>query len=165
MIRDLNEHDLDAFIRIRKDSLNREPMSFGADPNKEIDRSETLKRLKEKNEENFILGYYDQDQLAGMLGFIRYTNAKTKHKAFIWGVFVRKEYRGKQIGRQLMQTCIEKAYKIPGLQKILLGASHISDAAIGLYQEMGFKTYGTEQNAMIWKGEYIHEILMEKKLE
>ncbi|MEM9547576.1 MAG: hypothetical protein AAGA77_16470 [Bacteroidota bacterium] len=50
------------------------------------------------------------------------------------------------------------------MQSVLLGASHISDAAIQLYVKMGFVEYGREKNAMIWEGESIDEILMERKL-
>lgn len=164
MIRHLNEHDIDLFIKIRKDSLRLDPMSFGASPNSEIDRTKTIADLKAKNEENFILGYFDKDDLVGVLGFIRYRNEKTRHKGFIWGVFVYDKYRGRRIGSQLMETCIDQASKLPGIQKILLGVSHISDAAISLYERMGFNTYGREKNAMIWDGAYIDEVLMEKIL-
>ena len=164
MIRALNEKDVDAFIRLRKESIVTMPASFGADPDVEIDRETTEKDLKGKSEENFILGYFEGQTLVAMLGFIRYKNQKTRHKAFIWGVYVSEDYRGKKIGKQLMMACIERAKSISGLEKILLGVSHISDAAIGLYESMGFTTYGAERNAMLWQGEYIHEILMEKTL-
>ena len=89
---------------------------------------------------------------------------QSMHKGFIWGVFVYNEYRGKGIGKQLMDVCIEKASNLSGLQKILLGASHVSNAALSLYKKMGFKEYGRETNAMIWDGEYIDEVLLEKIL-
>ncbi len=165
MIRALNENDVDRFIKIRKDSLQLDPKSFGASPNAKIDRDKTLQDLKEKNDENFILGYFEGEDLVGILGFIRYKNEKTWHKGFIWGVFVYTEHRGKKIGKSLMLECIERARKMQGLQKLMLGASHISAPALGLYQRMGFEIYGREVNAMIWEGEFIDEVLMEKVLE
>jgi ribosomal protein S18 acetylase RimI-like enzyme len=164
MIRRLNEKDLDQFIKIRKDSLQLDAKSFGADPGRKIDTDKTVIDLKAKNDENFILGYFEQDQLVGILGFIRYENVKTKHKGFIWDVYVYEKFRGTKIGEQLLKSCIDHAQKLKGLEKILLGASHISDNALGLYSKMGFEIYGRETNAMIWEGEYIDEILMEKIL-
>ena len=164
MIRPLNEKDLDQFIRIRKDSLTAYSMSFGADPLKPIDKAQTFEDLKAKNEENFILGYFDGERLVGTLGFLRYSNPKTRHKGFIWGVFVYEEYWGNKIGSSLMKACIEQAKAIDGLEKIILGASHISDAAIALYLNFGFKEYGREHNAMVVEGKYIDEILYEKFL-
>ena len=163
MIRRLNERDLDLFIKIRSDSLQMEPQSFGADPFAKIDRDQTYRDLKAKNDENFILGYFVEGQLVGTVGFIRYKNSKRKHTGFVWGVFVYKEQRSKNIGKLLMKSCIEQALQLDGLEKIVLGVSHISDRAIDLYQKMGFEIYGIEKQAMIWKGEYIDEILMEKR--
>lgn len=162
MIRPLDEKDIDQFIKIRKDSLSIYPKSFGADPSISINRESTIQDLKSKTDENFILGYFDQSELVGIIGFLRYLNPKTCHKAFIWGVFVYDEYRDKRIGSQLMKACIDKAKNIEGLEKIILGSSHISDAAIKLYQKFGFEVYGREKNAMIVDGEYIDEILFEK---
>ena len=164
MIRPLNEKDLEQSIKIRRDSLTSYSMSFGADPKKPIDRAKTFEDLKAKNEENFILGFFDNGTLIGTLGFVRYSNPKTRHKAFIWGVFVYPEYWGKKIGSLLLEECISKAERIEGLEKIILGASHISDAAIALYRKFGFEVYGRERKAMIVEGEYIDEILYEKYL-
>lgn len=162
MIRYLNENDVDLFIKIREDSLRLDPKSFGAMPNVEIDREKTIQDLREKNDENFILGFFDQGELVGMLGFIRFQNMKTRHKGFIWGVFVYREYRGRQIGEQLLKECIARVSKLDGMHKILLSASHISAAALNLYQKLGFEIYGTEPNAMWWEGESIDEIFFQK---
>lgn len=164
MIRSLNENDVDIFIKIRKDSLQLDPNSFGSSPNAEINREKTFKDLIAKNDENFILGYFEGDALVGILGFIRYGNEKTRHKGFIWGVFVYDQFRRKKIGKQLFEECIERVSKLPKLEKIILGVSHISAPALGLYKKMGFEVYGWEKKAMIWEGEYIDEILMEKVL-
>ena len=164
MIRRLNEIDLDLFIKIREDSIQLDPKSFGSDPGSKIDRAQTLKDLKAKNDQDFILGYFEENQFVGILGFIRFSNQKTKHKGFIWGVYVYEEYRRKKIGEQLLKSCIDRASKLKGLEKILLGVSHISENALSLYDRMGFAIYGREKNAMIWEGEYIDEILMEKIL-
>ena len=48
------------------------------------------------------------------------------------------------------------------MQKLLLGASHISEPALGTVSKDGIEVYGREINAMIWEGEYIDEVLMEK---
>jgi len=164
MIRSLNEKDLDVFIKIRKDSLQLDPKSFGSSPNVKINREKTFNDLKAKNDENFILGYFVEDKLVGTLGFIRYENEKTRHKGFIWGVFVYDQFRGKKIGKLLMSECIDRASKLSGLHKLMLSVSHISAAAIALYSKMGFEVYGKEPKAMIWEGVFIDEILMQKIL-
>lgn len=164
MIRPLDVTDVDSFIQIRSDSLRLDPKSFGASPTVQIDRNKTIQDFKAKNDENFILGYFEDDNLVGTLGFIRNQNEKTRHKGFIWGVYVYKEYRGKGIGGDLMRECIERVKLLPNFQKLILGVSHISDSALALYYKQGFEEYGREKNAMIWDGKFIDEILMEKVL-
>ena len=162
MIRALNENDVDAFIKIRSDSLKMDPKSFGAMPNVVIDREQTILDLKQKNDENFILGYFDEDQLVGITGFIREQRAKTHHKGFVWGVFVYKEYRGRRIGKRLMEELIQKVESLEGIQKIVLSVSHTSDNACKMYERLGFVLYGREPNAMIWEDESIDTLLLQK---
>lgn len=161
MIKAINENQLDDFLKIRRDSLLLDPPAFGADPNPQMDREKTRRDLQAKNEENFILFYYQQQQVAGMLGLMRFTKVKVRHKAYIWGVFVYPQFRGQGIARQLMEEAIARARKIVGLEKINLGASHTSDAALALYEGLGFKAYGRERRAMKWEGEWIDEVLFD----
>ena len=75
MIRTLNIDDLDAFIQIREDSLRIDPRSFGADSNKPLDRAITAKRMRKKNDEDFILAYFEESEILGMVGFpVSYTH-------------------------------------------------------------------------------------------
>lgn len=161
MIQSINEKKLDDFLKIRQDSLLLDPPAFGADPNPAIDRERTRQDLQAKNEENFILLYYHDDQVAGMTGLFRYPKLKLRHKTYIWGVFVYPEYRGLGIARQLMEEAIRRARKMEGVEKVNLGLSHSSASALKLYQKLGFREYGRERKAMKWAGEWIDEILMD----
>ncbi len=164
MIRAITEKDADAFIRIRRDSLRLEPRSFGADPDAEIDREATFRNLQAKNEEDFVLGYFDEGKLIGLLGFIRESKRKKRHKGRIWGFFVYPEYRGKGIGRALFQECLDRASAIEGLEKVILSVTAVSERALAFYQSFGFKEYGREKGSMKWEGEWLEEIFMEKRL-
>lgn len=167
MIRPLNESDVEAFIKIRSDSLLFSPRSFGADPipGIEMDAKTTREDLKAKNESNFILGYFEEGKLMGMLGFIRHQRVKTKHRAFIWGVFVYPDHRGKGIGKALLEECLNRANQLEGLEKVSLSVTHVSAVAIGLYEHLGFQPYAREKDALMWKGEPLDEIFMEKRLK
>ncbi len=164
MIRPLNIDDLDAFIQVREDSLRIDPRSFGADSNKPLDRKITAKRILEKNDEDFILGYFQEDQILGLVGFVREDGEKHRHKGNVWGVFVYPDHRRKGIANQLMLALIEKARKIDGLQKIKLSAYLTSTASIELYKKLGFKSYGTERNAAQYAGEVLDEVSMDLQL-
>ena len=165
MIRELTERELDEFLKVRTDSLKLNPNSFGSDPNLKIDKEKTRVDLKSKNEENFILGYYNHDQMIGLVGFIRESGIKKKHKGFIWGVFVYPEFRGKGIGKELLKACLTKIAELNGIVKVVLTVTHTSTEAIALYKRLGFNQFGIEKNSMKWKGVSIDEIYMEKIME
>jgi len=165
MITALTANNTIAFIKIRQASLRLNPLAFGADPDTKIDRAATERDLSEKHEANFILGYFEEGELLGIVGFIRETRVKKRHKGWIWGMFVYPEHRGKGIGKALFAACIEKASLLEGLEKIMLSVTNSAPAALALYQHFGFQAYGTERNAMRWEGQYVDEIFMEKLLE
>ncbi len=164
MIRPLTTNDVDEFIRVRKAALVNHPFSFGASPHRIIDKKQTAIDLANKNEENFILGYFDEAQLIGMVGFMRY-NEKRIHKGIIWGMYVDKNYQGKGIGQKLMEMTIAKVKQIKGLTKINLSVTHLSKAAFHLYQKLGFTVYGREIAASYWNGIAMDEIFMDLMLD
>ena len=155
MIKNLNKNDLDEFIRLRMAGLKSDPEAFGAAFEEGIDREKTLRDLKAKNEENFILGYFEQDELLGMVGFVRKWRIKARHIGFIWGMYVAENARGKGIGKKLMEACISQAESLPGLEKITLEVTETQMAAKKLYEDMGFVIYGIEKNSMHVNGKSI----------
>jgi ribosomal protein S18 acetylase RimI-like enzyme len=166
MIRPLGPEDLDTFIQIRRDSLELFPYAFGGAPGIEIDRDKTLFDLKQKNAENFILGYFDQQKgLIGIVGCFREKGIKYRHKANIWGMFVYPDYQGKKIGEQLLKECIHRISFIHDIHKIRVCATHLSIAAIKLYQKLGFITYGKEQNAMRWNDQALEMVYLDLPLK
>ncbi len=163
MIRALGPEDIDAFIQIRSDSLCMNPEAFGSDPRtpEAFDRPATRKDLETKNEHNFILGYFHEEVLKGMIGFIQPKRDKVRHRAFIWGVFVYPDCRGKGIGKALLQEVLERATQLRDLDKVVLSVNHSSMTAKQLYESLGFKQYAVEKDAMRWNGVPLDEIFME----
>ncbi len=164
MIRPLTTADLDAFMAIRLDSLKLNPEAFGAAFEEGLEREQTCISLSKKNEEDFILGYFEENQLKGIIGFMRESRQKKRHKAFVWGVFVYPDCRHKGIGQQLMQACLQRAEKLEGLEQINLSVTNRAGQARQLYERLGFQVWGTEVKSLKVKGEYLDEIHMVKML-
>ena len=162
MIKSIGPENIEDFIQIRSDSLNLFPYAFGSAPNAEIIKEETIKNLALKNDSDFILGYYNEEEkLVGIAGCVREKGIKYNHKAFIWGMFVYPEYQKMKIGEQLLLACIEKMKKVAGVQKMTLCATHVSIPALALYKKLGFKIYGEEKNAMRWNDKALDMIYMD----
>ena len=140
------------------------PQAFGSDHEAGIDREQTLLDLQRKGTENFILGYFVDNELVGQLGFIRRLRKKERHKGTIWGMYVRNDQQGRGIGKALMEATLEKASAIEGLEKILLTVMSPQERALKLYESFGFYIYGREPKSRKVSGEYLDEILLQKEV-
>lgn len=148
-IRALSHHtDVAEFVRLRRASFRDAPLSFAQDPDATIDaaaiRAEWERTL---GADQFILGYFVGERLAGMVGFSRCEPAKRRHRGYVWGFFVDAAYQGRGIGRQLMEALIARARELEGLEKIYLTVSHLATAALALYLKLGFTEFGREPDA------------------
>ena len=158
MIRPLTATDANSFVELRKTSLSTDPFAFGADPDQEIDVDEVRRTLLAKHDEDFILGYFDGEKLGGMIGVIRHTNAKRRHKAWVWGMYVDEAYRNSGVGKRLLETALALAREFKDLRKVTLTASSTATSAIRLYMRFGFTEFGREVDAISWIGRSIDEI-------
>ncbi len=148
-IRPLSHHtDVEAFIRLRREGFSQAPLSFAQDPDIEIDAEATRAEWERTlGRDQFILGYFVGEQLAGMVGFSRCLPAKRRHRGYVWGFYVGTDFQGRGIGRQLMEALIERAAQIDGLEKIYLTVSDHAPAALALYRKLGFTEFGREPDA------------------
>jgi ribosomal protein S18 acetylase RimI-like enzyme len=103
------------------------------------------------------LGAFENENLIGIATFMRETGLKERHKGRIYGVYVEPSHRQKGVGRTLLAALVERAKQDPSLEQILLAVATRQDAARKLYRNLGFKTYGTEPNALRVGSTYINE--------
>jgi ribosomal protein S18 acetylase RimI-like enzyme len=118
---------------------------------------EYASRLRSGTTGNFVFGAFEGQAMVGMTGFYREAAVKRRHKGWIWGVFVSPTARGKGVGRALPAKVIETAKALTGLRCILLTVSTTQQAAIKLYQDQGFCSFGTEPQALMVAERFIDE--------
>jgi RimJ/RimL family protein N-acetyltransferase len=161
-IRLLTEHDAEAWWRLRRLALETDPRSFveSVADHEKITMEETREKLRRSGPENCIVGMFEDGRLAGIAGFYRYQHAHLKHKGHIWGVYVRRESRGKGAAKALIAEIVRRARKVAGIEQITLVVSATQAAARRVYESVGFKYYGTEPKSLKVSGEYIDDDLM-----
>ena len=164
MVKVLTEKDTDAFIEIRLEGLKESPLAFGASFEEEIDREGIVQNFKNRSDGYFTLGFFEDEKLAGIVGFIREHRLKKKHKGIIWGMYVSPEHRGKGIAKKLVLDVIDRAKNLQGLSKIMLSVTAPQKKAIGFYKRLGFEAYAAEKDAIRVDGQAVEEIFMSLKI-
>ncbi|MGK5003761.1 N-acetyltransferase family protein [Janthinobacterium sp. LB2P70] len=149
VIRLLTPADTTAFCALRLRAILDSPSSFSSS------REDELARTPEEHAQRIAggafrrgFGAFDGECLVGFAGLQRETMRQLSHKALLWGVFVDAPQRGKGVARRLVNACIEQAERDPAIMQVHLSVNAENNAALGLYESLGFIAYGTEPRSM-----------------
>ena len=162
LIRILTPADATVFFKLRIESLEREPRAFAASAEEDaaMPLETVAARLQAVPEGTFTAGAFEQGELIGIAGFHRAERLKMRHKGDIWGVYVKPEWRGRGIARQMLSAILDRLRSYPTLDHVLL---HVSDSQAGarrLYESLGFETCGHERRAHKVGGDYVDQYQM-----
>lgn len=166
LIREARATDAAQFRELRLEALQDSPIAFSADYEKTS--NQPLKywqdTLTMQVDESTIFLAAGEDTLIGMTGIARGSSPKTRHSAWIWGVYVRPEWRGLHIAEELIRSCFGWA-KPRGIVTAKLGVAAVNRPAIRCYERCGFKIHGTEPQAIFYEGRYYDQHLMAMDLD
>jgi len=117
--------------------------------------------------DSFTLGAYINNILAGIVSFTRDGNdrEKLRHKGILFRMYVSNEFRGKGLAKKLIEQLINRVKTIEDIEQINLTVISNNENAKILYEKFGFETFGSEKNAIKWKGKYFSEDLMALKIK
>ena len=72
-------------------------------------------------------------------------------------MYVAPDWRGRGIGRRLLEEVVRRAEKLSGLRRVLLSVSVTQSGARHLYLSLGFSAFGTEPQALQVEGRFVDE--------
>lgn len=159
MIRRLGATDAAAFRAIRLEGLERHPENFGASA--EIEGAQPLAWFAERLAGSHVFAA-GGDLLDGVIGLRPQEAPKLRHKALIWGFYVRPAARGQGLGTALLAHAVAAAGGL--VEELRLSAAAENTAAIRLYEAAGFTAYGREPRALRVRGRDVDELLMALQL-
>lgn len=157
--RRLNASDANVFHALRLESFRLEPRAFRFAPEDEahLSRADVAARLQR----DFVIGAFDAEdsQLIGGGGLAWSDGVKTRHKALLYGMYVKAAYRGSSVADEIMKRLIEEARA--NVEIVTLTVVSTNLRALRFYERWGFRAYGVEQrSAKNDDGEYLDETLM-----
>lgn len=158
-IRILQATDVRLYQRLRLSGLQQDPDAFGSTYEREVLFSlETIADRIRPTADKFVLGAFtNEDELVGIVTFVRDNGLKTAHKGNIYGMYVSHANRGRGIGKLLLQDLLARARNLDGLEQVHLTVVSTNAAAKNLYRSVGFETYGVESKALKSSGQYFDE--------
>jgi ribosomal protein S18 acetylase RimI-like enzyme len=161
VVRKLTPTDATAFQSLRLLSLRECPAAFASSYEEEcdIELPGIADRLGPRND-RAVFGAFQGHELVGLLGVKREELRKLSHKAYIWGMYVAPTSRRRGIGRQLIAEALSFASSELRVRQVSLGVNAENEAAIALYERMGFKSFGREPCFMLVNGIAQDEIQM-----
>jgi ribosomal protein S18 acetylase RimI-like enzyme len=158
LIRPLTTDDLGAYAVLRRRALEEEPLAFGASP-------ETDVVIQIGAAPDWMLfGAFAGSQLAGCAGLMRMRHAKTRHKMYLWGMYVAPEFRRRGLAAGLLEAAVQHATSMEDIAWIQLAVSEAAPAAQRLYRRAGFETWGREPDALRFEGQAAAEEHMSLRL-
>lgn len=132
------------------------PEEFNKTP---VQQREWIQRITENERENFLVAEIN-GEIVGWLAFQSQNRKRMSHIGS-FGMMISKHYRGKGIGKMLLEELMEWAEKNPLIEKICLGVFSTNQRAISLYKSMGFIEEGRKvKEIKIDENEYVDDILM-----
>jgi RimJ/RimL family protein N-acetyltransferase len=165
-IRDATPADATRFRELRLGALQDSPIAFSADYQQNLNHPAKYweDRLTMEEEEATLFLAEHEGELIGMMGILRGSSPKTRHSAWIWGVYVTPKWRGLHIAEELISSCFTWA-KARKILLVKLGVAATNKPAIRCYERCGFSAYGTEPRAIFYEGKYYDEFLMSCSLD
>ena len=165
-IREATPADAMSFRELRLEALQDSPTAFSADYQQNLSHPANYweDRLTMEEDEATIFLAEHQGKLIGMTGIARGSSPKTRHSAWIWGVYVTPKWRGLRVAEELINSCFTWA-KTKMIPLVKLGVAATNKPAIQCYERCGFSTYGTEPRAVFYDGKYYDEFLMSRSLD
>ena len=155
-IRRLNASGAEDYRAIRLAALRGDPDAFGSTYEAEVNRP--MAHFAERLAGTTVFAAYAEGRIVGMAGFAAETGPKDRHKGFVWGVYVAPEGRREGAGRGLVSAVM--AHARGRVEQLTLTVTAGNEAALALYEGLGFVRYGLEPRALKSGSVYHDEILM-----
>lgn len=157
IVRRLGPDDASQYRNVMLTAYNDYPHAFttSLSERRDLPLSFWEERLNTRpNPKEVVFGAWDGDALVGSAGLGVETREKLKHKATLFGMFVRESHRKLGIGGQLVNAVLNEAQCRHELRIVQLTVTH-GNTAKSLYEKHGFVEYGFEPFAVAVEGAYI----------
>ncbi len=152
IVRQLNAADAKAYRAVMLDAYATHPSAFTStvEERAALPLSWWMQRLgADDGGESIVYGAFDDcGALVGAAGLSFETRQRTSHKATLFGMSVTASARRAGFGRRLVLALLDHARARGHLRLVQLTVTEGNEAAQKLYEDCGFRVFGTEPLAI-----------------
>lgn len=151
------------YRRLRLDALRDSPQAFGASYDDELALPDEhwMGRLREAEEGRSVSLFAEHDgELVGMIGAFFEAGPEV---ATVVAVFVRSKFRGRGIGRMLVDAVLDRLREMHGTERAKPLVNVDQAPALALYRGAGFVDAGKER-IRLGDGRIYDELVLERSL-
>jgi len=162
MVRPAKESDLAGILEIYNDAILNTTAVFQYQARTLEDR---LEWFKEKMADGYpVLVYEDNGRIAGYATFGPFRPSSAYKYTVENSVHVHRDYRGRGIGRRLMEELIRLANE-KGYATMIAGVEATNAASIALHEKLGFRLAGTVKKAGFKFGKWLDLAFYQRELD
>jgi RimJ/RimL family protein N-acetyltransferase len=141
---------------MRLDALRLHPRAYGSSYEEEVEYSLETMGARWPVAPGVMLGGFVGDRLIGFTGLRVEPMVKTRHKGFIYTVYVDQAFRGLGLATGMVEAAIA-AGRDAGLRFVTLTCAVGNDGARRIYERLGFRTFGIEPRGLLVDGAFVDE--------
>ena len=149
---------------IRLEALRSEPAAFSSSYEETLAWSDEDWRRRLENDHRLHLLARAQSRPIGIVGGYLGSDEGDDSVAVVFGMYVTREHRGKGIGRLLLTSMIDRLSSFPQITTIRLGVTETQDPARTLYESVGFRVVGKEEQSIVVDDRHYDELIMELRV-
>ena len=144
-LRYLTEDDFAEFKELRLEGLKSHPKSYMHIYDEESKRPDVY--WKNMLKSNWIIGATKKKQLVGFAIMTPCDGIKQRHKATVWGAYVKEEFRNGGIGKSMRLELFEKA-KTYGMTHVTSAIVGDNPASLGMHLSVGYEQMYIEKRGL-----------------
>ncbi|KMY51358.1 GNAT family N-acetyltransferase [Peribacillus loiseleuriae] len=158
-IRKLYAADAEKYWTLRLEAFQTFPEAFATSYEEAIARENPIQQAADGLEAvgSCTFGAFVDGELIGIVTLVQEMREKQRHRADIFGMFVKASHQGSGGGKALMSEAINYARNLKGIEKVNLSVVANNEGAKKLYSNLGFKVFGYEEKALKVGDVYLDE--------
>ncbi|HVE60047.1 MAG TPA: N-acetyltransferase [Pyrinomonadaceae bacterium] len=147
--RKLKTNEASSFRRVRLECLKNCPDKMGTNYEDEVGKPKLHfeELIERESPEALFFGAFAGDaELIGIAGFVRGDRTKTRHGGEVVAMYVKPGFQGQKVGENILRALLKSVFDLTGIEQVYLTVFADNGSAVGLYERIGFESFGVQKN-------------------